>query len=991
MSDQLNENNEQLAIMNERLASIIGALESMTAAQKDYTKAIKDSTDAIEDQTDEIEASSTAEDNYKQSKEKTTKEEEKRERALRKAGEVLDSFIGATLSVEKGMTKYSGAITSAIDGIAKGVISFIGPASPLSLAVAGFAITLGALIKGALEMNQATLGAKDQLVKFGGAGAFTAEEFKNLAAQAKISYQELSVFVKPMQKLGPSLLTLGDTAGAGMKKFMETASYLSDKQIGEFRKLGLTYDEQIEIMSEYVNLQALSGINISRQNLSTSQLLKYQTEYTKNLVELSALTGVDVDTARQRQQAAANQAELQLRNIRMQGEETRLRKMAQAAEDANNTEQARLYREEADQIKTRIKNERAFMDTISIIGDPKLTAAFTEFFRASGGILSDIGAPLSLLGTDLADLYDRFEGSDMDPYKLLDEVFGKIGVAAESGIGAVAGIADSSVRDLFLFTQTLLPFVSAHLARVEQGAGSVDSLRQMVEDMAKTNKDGVATTQALNEQLDRASKSLAQDFYSTINGPLLASMRFLSDAARSAARWLSLFTIEGRERRRVEDERERESAARRTREELSSSISERVISRTTDDEDTVAKLLPQESEEERNKRLYDLEIQARLVAAQEEYDRISKTPTTKRKGSAAVRQTYRREREQQLENLENSIRDLTVLSGKPETDQVNPTGTDSRTPETQESVSTRRRQQVDNAIKTPRTASSPASAAPETKNQPEPDQATASAAVAPAPASPVSSSKPRDINDDVVKAFIKRNEGIKYKPYKDADGFSVGIGHYIGSTLPEDMNRRFTEKEINDLFEKDYAIHKQVAERFPNYDKLDANGKTALIDLAFNLGESKLGGFVKAKAAAENKDMNKLISELIASDWYNQVGDRSKRVIDLLKDSEFIQARDGGIAQGPDSGYMTTLHGNELIQPIDTNSILAKLATTPESQTNNTLMNSQIVTQTENKLTDLYRINEQLIYTLNHKLDEMITKIIDGNDTRTQILRYSMV
>ena len=150
--------------------------------------------------------------------------------------------------------------------------------------------------------------------------------------------------------------------------------------------------------------------------------------------------------------------------------------------------------------------------------------------------------------------------------------------------------------------------------------------------------------------------------------------------------------------------------------------------------------------------------------------------------------------------------------------------------------------------------------------------------------------------DDTVKAFLELNEGNENTPYKDTLGnWTVGIGHYIGKTLPERFRnangtpKTLTDTQVQMLFEKDYKEHKEDAAKLPMYDSLDNKGKQALIDLTFNMGSEVFSEdkWPKFFAALKNKDLETAAKELKNSKWYNQVGDRAPRVINLIKGAEF--------------------------------------------------------------------------------------------------------
>jgi len=150
--------------------------------------------------------------------------------------------------------------------------------------------------------------------------------------------------------------------------------------------------------------------------------------------------------------------------------------------------------------------------------------------------------------------------------------------------------------------------------------------------------------------------------------------------------------------------------------------------------------------------------------------------------------------------------------------------------------------------------------------------------------------------DDTVKDFLELNEGNENEPYKDSEGnWTVGIGHYIGKTLPDrfkndDGNPRIlSDEEVQTLFEKDYKEHKEDASSLPMYNSLDNKGKQALIDLTFNMGsevfnENKWPKFFDALG---NKDLKTASKELKNSKWYNQVNVRAPRVIKLIEGAKF--------------------------------------------------------------------------------------------------------
>jgi hypothetical protein len=196
------------------------------------------------------------------------------------------------------------------------------------------------------------------------------------------------------------------------------------------------------------------------------------------------------------------------------------------------------------------------------------------------------------------------------------------------------------------------------------------------------------------------------------------------------------------------------------------------------------------------------------------------------------------------------------------------------------------------------------------------------------------------------------------------------------------MNRRFSHQEVMDLFDSDYMHHRNAAERIPGFNRMDGLGQTALTDLTFNMGPSWINGWPNLANQLGEGDIPSAADNLRNSRWYDQVGNRGPRVANMIEDSTMLSAAQGGIASGPETGYLGKLHGTELIQPINSESVLSKLATTPESASDANINSNEIQT----RMSEMYRSNMMLVETLNSKLDSMISKLEDGNYIQERIL-----
>ena len=55
--------------------------------------------------------------------------------------------------------------------------------------------------------------------------------------------------------------------------------------------------------------------------------------------------------------------------------------------------------------------------------------------------------------------------------------------------------------------------------------------------------------------------------------------------------------------------------------------------------------------------------------------------------------------------------------------------------------------------------------------------------------------------------------------------------------------------------------------------------------MAFNLGPNRLAQFKNFKQALENNNFELAAKEMIDSRWYNQVGNRSKELVNIMRNN----------------------------------------------------------------------------------------------------------
>lgn len=157
----------------------------------------------------------------------------------------------------------------------------------------------------------------------------------------------------------------------------------------------------------------------------------------------------------------------------------------------------------------------------------------------------------------------------------------------------------------------------------------------------------------------------------------------------------------------------------------------------------------------------------------------------------------------------------------------------------------------------------------------------------------------KDIFNQELYEQIALHEGIKPSVYEDTKGKRT-IG--IGFNLDEASNRKKAEAvglNVQDMISGKKTLSKKEMKMLYNESVKqaadDANAylskagrqplvvQKVLIDMAFNLGRTKLNKFKEMRKALAAGDYNKAADEMVDSIWYNQVGNRSKKLEEMMR------------------------------------------------------------------------------------------------------------
>lgn len=99
------------------------------------------------------------------------------------------------------------------------------------------------------------------------------------------------------------------------------------------------------------------------------------------------------------------------------------------------------------------------------------------------------------------------------------------------------------------------------------------------------------------------------------------------------------------------------------------------------------------------------------------------------------------------------------------------------------------------------------------------------------------------LSDD-GKTWLKSLEGLSLKAYRDADGYSIGYGHFLGKD-PALASRTITRPEAEQLFLQDIAKYEiAVSTTTP---KAEPHQFDAMVVLTYNIGTAGFAGSTVAR------------------------------------------------------------------------------------------------------------------------------------------------
>jgi lysozyme len=152
------------------------------------------------------------------------------------------------------------------------------------------------------------------------------------------------------------------------------------------------------------------------------------------------------------------------------------------------------------------------------------------------------------------------------------------------------------------------------------------------------------------------------------------------------------------------------------------------------------------------------------------------------------------------------------------------------------------------------------------------------------------------------------HEGLRLEVYKcPADYWTVGVGRNLeGKPLTDEEQehilgaRGLKPDQVIDTL-KEHGISKDEAlfllandiddavadlRSFDWYEDLDPIRKKVVIDMRYNLGPTRFREFRRMIAALAAGDYTAAAAEMVDSRWYQQVGERGRRLVAMMRTGE---------------------------------------------------------------------------------------------------------
>ncbi len=1040
--ETLRQLNDSMRDMRETVAGMVPAMVLMTAAMNENMNATKGNSNStknskkiVDDFLKSQQEATAATESRAKSDQEMAKVQANRKLAEGQAIDGLKKFGNGLLTAGGDMTKYGGAVSSAGDAAMSIGKNF----GILGLAVGGLIklFTMGAEM--VLKQNAAMLKSADILADFGATGALTTTELLSMANAAGYSSGEMEKFAGITKGLGTDIIGLSATVTGGVKAFAELAT-MDETLLANYRSMGVTQEQLNKNQADYIKLQIRSGLTITDRDKRDGTLKRTTLEYTNYLMDLSAITGLTVDEAKKAQEVARNDLAVQTKLAMLQDQEEKLRSKGLHAQADDIKAERERTAELVDFAGTFLKGEElAGMQSMIATGN---------FNELSAGFASGVPGILEFIDSVRKGTRDPYElGLVMsEATKRTRENLGATFLQNKEAAKAFAFSMETQNNEAKYRgknTEEIKKTIEEErkLAEKKRKEGTTDpakaarNAQEQAERRVRLGADAIVGL--LNGPVTSAFEKLMKVMSGVMKGMAIYSDKLfgtdlakmfessddiaekqqknalaLNQTVNEIEKAKAAISDPAKYKQSLEDQRKLADEEVKTKMNLF-----RDLKKQANEEKDVAKkaILEKKVEEaskevgEANRKKLQADIDAQNARNRTD-DRIKK------------------EAQEKLLALEKKKIELTTEENKLDEDHIRKQLEEGKITVQQAAVmrrnSSRAVQQQDQRDMTSRSASSAESAGTQSSAESRRLGMTSgsgsgssdtsylkkvaqveSAGKANAKADTSSAAGLFQFTEGTWKQMTKQM-GLNYSL---EDRFDPKKAEEVASYFTKQQRRQLEKGTGKDASDADmYMAHflgAGGATKFLNAMQKDPNapasegaddkalqanrsifynkeGQIRTLQEVYNLMSNKINKAGELIASGKVSDNIKNIGESPQSATSN-VASNTATPMDKLP-----QAAEGGIFSGANTGYPVAMHGNELVAPLDPNSIIAKMLTsTPDQVMQMANQNSSTTSSTpENNGLTL-----EVFTMLAEKLDTMITMLSTSNDTQEQLLKYSRV
>ena len=138
---------------------------------------------------------------------------------------------------------------------------------------------------------------------------------------------------------------------------------------------------------------------------------------------------------------------------------------------------------------------------------------------------------------------------------------------------------------------------------------------------------------------------------------------------------------------------------------------------------------------------------------------------------------------------------------------------------------------------------------------------------------------------DKLIAMLKRHEGVESHAYHCSEN-KVTIG--VGRNVDKAGGLGLSDDEVDYLLQNDIdRVSGELDSEYEWFAGLDDVRQDAMIDISFNLGQTRLRAFKNALAAMAKGDWRAAADEFMDSRWSGQVGNRAKELTEMIRTGQY--------------------------------------------------------------------------------------------------------